>query len=87
MGILLCKDYNIWGSILGSPYFGKEPYSVQGLGFMFYSFEFSAQGVGEQGIGIRTIPLMLAWQFLNVAGILVYAAQGLGGTVGVLEAE
>ena len=26
------KDYNILGSILGSPYFGKLPFRVQGLG-------------------------------------------------------
>ena len=32
LGVLLYKDYSIWGSILGFPYFGKVPNVCTGLG-------------------------------------------------------
>ena len=43
------KDYSIWGSTLGSPYFGKQPFRDEGLGWFVNregELPFRLQGLG-----------------------------------------
>ena len=37
------KDYSIWGSILGSPYFGKVPYAPEGQRLATLPIKFSTE--------------------------------------------
>ena len=48
---MMLMTLNILGSIVGSPYFGKVPYSLKGTLFRFHvSFR---SGNGVQGLGLR----------------------------------